>query len=81
MNKFGGMPYPVSRSHPSGHPDVDPPCTNVVIDGDVVKTGSTCGGNVTPGGCENASALLPSDRLCEADGAVVVLVPIGAKFI
>ena len=36
----GGMPNPVTGSHPIGNPDADPPCTDVVIGGEFVKTGS-----------------------------------------
>ena len=36
----GGMPNPVTRSHPIGNPDADPPCTDVVISREFVKIGS-----------------------------------------
>ena len=47
----GGMPNPVTRSHPIGNPDADHPCTDVVISREFVKIGSVYGGSVVLGGC------------------------------
>ena len=38
-NDHGGMPKPVTGSHPTGDLDADPPCTDVMNGGEFVKTG------------------------------------------